>query len=132
MVMTNYLHLVFSEPPAHVAEADYNAWYDAHVQEILTVDGWAAATRFRVEGVVDPERTGQFRFVSIYELEVPPAEAIANLEAAGFGSGDSYVELKDGADAGDPLPLPDWFVDIRFGSMNLIATGERITPAPGA
>jgi len=127
--VTTYIHLVFSDPPAHVSEDEYDRWYNSHVREILSVDGWIAATRYRVEGVVDPERTGIYRFLSIYELDVPPAAAIANLEAAGLGSGDSYVELKDGADESDPLPLPDWFTDIRFGSMNGTARSERITPS---
>jgi hypothetical protein len=100
----------------------------SYVQEILRVDGWEAATRYRIEGVVAPELTGGFRFMSIYELAVAPDVAIANLEAAGLGSGNSYVELKGDSDAADPLPLPDWFVDIRFGSMNGTATGDRITP----
>ena len=125
--MTKHIHLVFSDPPAHVSDAEYDVWYDAHVQEILSVEGWVAATRYRVEGVVDPERTDVYRYLSLYELAVPPDVAIANLEAAGLGSGDSYVELKDAADASDPLPLPDWFADIRFGSMNGTARGERIT-----
>lgn len=125
--MTKHIHLVFSDPPAHVSEDEYDVWYNAHVQEILGVDGWVAATRYRIEGVVDPERTGIYRFLSLYELDVPPEIAIANLESAGLGSGDSYVELKDGADEGDPLPLPDWFVDIRFGSMNGTARSDRIT-----
>ena len=126
--MTTYIHLVFSDPPAHVSEDEYDRWYNSHVQEILTVDGWIAATRYRVEGVVDPEHTGTYRFLSLYELDVSPEIAIANLEAAGLGSGDSYVELKDGADESDPLPLPDWFADIRFGSMNGTARSGRITP----
>jgi hypothetical protein len=125
--VTTHIHLVFSDPPSHVSEEEYDVWYDAHVQEILAVDGWIAATRYRIEGVVDPERTGIYRFLSLYELDVPPDVAIANLETAGLGSGDSYVELKDGSDESDPLPLPDWFADIRFGSMNGTSRSERIT-----
>lgn len=125
--MTTHLHIVFSAPPEHVTDDDYNAWYDAHVKEILSVPGWVAATRYRVEGVVDPEHTGVYRYMSVYELEVPPAEALANLETAGLNSGESYVQLKDESGAADPLPLPDWFVDIHFGSMNAVATGARIT-----
>lgn len=125
--VSNYIHLVFSDPPGDVPEADYNRWYDSHVQEILAVDGWIAATRYRIEGVVDPDRTASYRFLSVYELDVPHDTALANLEASGLGSGHSYVEMKVDAGEDDPLPLPEWFVDIRFGSMNGTATSERIT-----
>jgi hypothetical protein len=128
--VTTYIHLVFSDPPAHVSEDEYDLWYNSHVHEILAVDGWIAATRYSVEGVVAPERTGLYRYLSLYELDVPPDVAIANLEAAGLGSGDSYVELKGDADVSDPLPLPDWFADIDFGSMNGTARSGRITPNP--
>jgi hypothetical protein len=37
--VTKYVHLVFSDPPAGVTEDEFNEWYDAHVQEILAVDG---------------------------------------------------------------------------------------------
>jgi hypothetical protein len=127
--MAKYIHLVFSDPPAHVTEEQFNAWYDAHVQEILAVDGWVAATRFRIEPVVGAGETGGYRFLSLYELDVPPDVAVANLAAAGMGDADSYVDLKD-ADTGhdDTLPLPDWFAAIRFGSWNATSTGERVLP----
>src|SRR5690606_7573449 len=66
--MTKHLHIVLSAPPEHVTDDEYNAWYDAHVEEILSVPGWLAATRYRVEGVVDPEHTGVYRYMSVYEL----------------------------------------------------------------
>ena len=124
--MAGYIHLVFSDPPAGVSEADYNRWYDAHVQEILAVDGWVSATRYKLEAVVNPQDTGGFRYLSVYELDCPPAEAVANLEASGMGSADSYIDKKDD-DEGD-LPLPDWFAAVRFGSWNCSPTSDRIVP----
>jgi hypothetical protein len=124
--VTRYIHLVFSEPPAGVTEVDYNRWYDAHVHEILAVDGWEAATRFAIYGVIGADRSPGFRYLSMYELSCPPDVAVANLEAANMGSADSYVEKKD-ADLGT-LPLPEWFTGILFGSWNCTRVGERITP----
>ena len=124
--MTRYVHLVFSEPPAHVSEADYNAWYDAHVQEILAVDGWEAATRYVVSSVVGADDVPAYRYLSLYELSCSPELAVANLEVANMGSADRYVDKKD-IDQGE-LPLPAWFTDIRFGSWNCSIVGERITP----
>jgi hypothetical protein len=119
--VARYVHLVFSDPPAGVSDDDFNAWYDEHVKEILSVDGWVAATRYRVDGVVNAETTGGYRFLSRYELDRPPEEAIANLEASGMGNKRAYAENK--AD-GDPLPVPDWFPEIRFASWNLAQLGE--------
>ena len=124
--MSNYIHLVFSEPPTTVSDDEYNTWYDAHVQEILSVDGWESATRYTVEGVVGADGSSTYRFLSLYELSCPPGDAVANLEAASMGSADSYVEKKD-VDQGK-LPLPDWFTSIRFGSWNCTQVSERITP----
>jgi hypothetical protein len=126
--VTKYMHLVFSDPPAHVSEEAYNEWYDAHVQEILAVDGWVAATRYKLEPAVNAEDLGGYRYLSLYELDCPPDVAVANLAAAGMGNADTYIEMKGDSDAGDPLPLPDWFAEIRFGSWNATGTSERILP----
>jgi hypothetical protein len=130
--VTKYVHLVFSDPPEGVTEAEFNAWYDAHVQEILAVDGWVAATRYRLDPVVAADETGGYRFLSLYELDVTPEQAVANLAAAGMGNADTYIDKKTidkKRDADDPLPLPDWFAGIRFGSWNATGTSDRIVPA---
>lgn len=127
--MTKYIHLVFSDPPAGVGEDEFNAWYDAHVQEILAVDGWVSATRFRIDGVVAADTSGGYRYLSLYELDVPPEQAVANLAAAGMGNADTYIDKKgDAPDPDDPLPLPEWFAGIRFASWNATATSDRIVP----
>ncbi len=127
--MTKYVHLVFSDPPREVSEEEFNEWYDAHVQEILAVDGWVSATRYRLDPVVGAEEAGGYRFLSLYELDCPPEVAVANLADAGMGNADTYIELKaDSHDAGDPLPLPDWFSGIRFASWNATGTSARIVP----
>lgn len=122
--MSRYIHLVFSDPPATVSAAAYNTWYDAHVEEILAVEGWESATRYDLDAVVNPEDTGGYRFLSLYELSCPPAVAVANLEAASMGNAEAYADKKDG-DQGD-LPLPDWFGAIRFGSWNAVQVGDRV------
>lgn len=123
--MTDHIHLVFSDPPEGVSEAEYDDWYDAHVQEILSVDGWHSATRYRLEAVVDPAGTGGYRYLSVYELDLPPDTALANLAAASMGSADSYVSKKE--DDQGHLPLPEWFTGIRFGSWNCTQLGDPIT-----
>ena len=133
--MSQYVHLVFSDPPAGVSDEEFNAWYDDHVQEILAVSGFESVRRYAISPVVGRDGSGGFRFLAMYELSCEPAEAIAALESHGLGSADSYIELKDDTasqdgnqlDAGGPLPLPDWFAGVRFGSWNCTATGDTIT-----
>ena len=137
--MSQYVHLVFSDPPAGVSDDEFNAWYDDHVHEILAVPGFESVRRYAISPVVGPDGSGGFRFLAMYELSCEPAEAIAALDSHGLGSADSYMELKDdtaskdgneldaGAGAGGPLPLPDWFAGVRFGSWNCTATGDTIT-----
>jgi hypothetical protein len=137
--MSPYVHLVFSDPPAGVGDDEFNAWYDAHVHEILAVPGFESVRRYAIAPVVGADGSGGYRFLAVYQLSCPPAEAIAALESYGLGSADSYVELKDDLDGGSagspssppspPLPLPGWFTGVRFGSWNCTATGETITPA---
>ncbi len=124
--MSRYLHLVFSQPPDGVTDAEYDSWYDGHVDEILAVPGWESVRRYRVDRVVDADDGPGFRWVAVYELSVEPAKAVASLSEAGMGSADSYVELKGDETASDPLPLPDWFEGVGFGSWNCVAVGERI------
>lgn len=124
--VTRYVHLVFSDPPAHVSETDYDEWYDEHVTEILAVEGWVAATRYRISPEVGADESGGYRFLSLYELDCPPEQAVGNLAAAGMGNADTYIEMKGDGDTADPLPLPEWFSGIRFASWNATATGERI------
>jgi hypothetical protein len=144
--MSQHVHLVFSSPPAGVSDDAFNAWYDDHVQEILAVPGFESVRRYAISPVVGAGESGGFRFLAIYQLSCPPAEAVLALESHGLGSADSYVDLKgvdlkavelksvgseesesnDGADT--PLPLPAWFAGVRFASWNCTATGDTITP----
>jgi hypothetical protein len=124
--VTKHIHLVFSEPPAEVTDDEFNEWYDEHVLEILSVAGWEAAIRYAVEEVVGADGTSRYRYLSLYELSVPPDEAVANLAAASMGNADSYVSKKDADDG--KLPLPPWFTGIRFGSWNCTQLGTRIAP----
>jgi hypothetical protein len=116
------LHIVVSEPPDGVTDDEFNAWYDAHLDEILAVDGFSAVRRFRLEPVV-ARGALPHRFIAVYETDRDPREAVAALERAVMGSKDSYTELK-GEDQGK-LPLPPWFERVDFASWNCLPLGER-------
>jgi hypothetical protein len=124
--VARHVHLVFSDPPAGVPDDEYNAWYDEHVKEILSVDGWVSATRYRVDAVVAAESTGGYRYLSCYELNCPPEQAVANLVASGMGDAKTYAAGKPEADA---LPIPNWFDGIRFASWNCSQVGEPTSAA---
>jgi hypothetical protein len=122
LTLADGLHIVVSEPPAGLADAEFNAWYDAHLDEILAVPGFSAARRYRLEPVV-AAGTIPHRFLCVYETDTDPRTAVAELEQAGFGSKDSYSQLKD-RDAGF-LPLPPWFQRAQFASWNCLPLGGR-------
>jgi hypothetical protein len=124
--MGRFIHLVVSDPPVGTPDDEFNEWYEAHVQEILAVEGWESATRYLLDAIVNSDQTGGFRYLSVYELSLPPSVALANLEAAGMGNADSYVDKKN-ADVGQ-LPMPSWFPEIRFGSWNANQIGDVILP----
>jgi hypothetical protein len=125
MIPADGVHIVVSQPPPGVSDAEFNRWYDAHLDEILSVKGFRSARRFQLEPVVG-EGALPFRFICVYETDGDPREAVAELERAGMSSRDSYAEIKD-ADAG-ALPLPDWWDQVEFASWNLQPLGERREP----
>ncbi len=120
--MADGLHIVVSEPPAGVTDEEFNAWYDAHLDEILGVRGFRAARRYRLEPVV-AAGTMPHRFMCVYETDTDPREAVRELERAGLNSRDSYVDLKDGDEG--KLPLPPWFDRTQFASWNCLPLGVR-------
>lgn len=124
--MAGNLQIVFSRIPDHVDEAEFNAWYDAHLDEILSIPGFVSAQRFRLEPVVvDADAGVQYRFLSLYEIEGDPQELLAAMAELQLGTRASYAERKAGGDDGGP-DLPAWWDDVRFASWNCIATGPRV------
>lgn len=107
--MADHLHLVFSIPPSWLAEADYHAWYDAHLAEILVVPGFAAARRYRLTPTVGTQPPAAFPFLSAYELDREPAEVMGHLAD----------EERSGR-----MQLPEWFGEIRFASFNCYSLGN--------
>ena len=123
--MTNYIHLVFSDPPEGVSEDQYNDWYDAHVQEILAVDGWHSATRYRLDPVVDPAGD-RWLPLPLGVRAGPAARDGRGQPGRGRHGLCRQLRLEEGGRPGS-LPLPEWFTGIRFGSWNCTQVGDRIT-----
>jgi len=120
------LQIVFSRIPEHVDEDEFNAWYDAHLGEILSIPGFVSAQRYRLEPVVvDDGEPVTYRYLSVYEIEGDPDELLAQMQRASLGTADSYRERKDVDDSGPALPA--WWHEVTFASWNCIAIGDRIT-----
>jgi hypothetical protein len=115
----NGLHIVVSQPPEGVTDEEYNRWYDAHVDEILAVDGFSSVRRYRMEPVVDAGALPH-RYIAVYETDRDPREAVAELERNGLGSKDAYAEGER-----EQLPLPPWFTQVQFASWNCIPLEEQ-------
>lgn len=120
--MPQTINLVFSEPPDGVTEEEFNAWYDAHLHEILSVPGFVAAQRYRIEPWSEqPER---FRFLAVFELEGDLDTIMAEMERMRMSRPELYIEMKK-TDTKGP-PIPDWWPNIRFSSWHCNALGERV------
>lgn len=107
------LHLVFNRPPVGLGEDEFNEWARFHFDEILAVPGWATARRFRLEPDVQPADSPiPFGFMSLYELEGDPHEAVRQLHASTHWD------------------YPSWFARAQeeqcFASWNCVAMGGKI------
>lgn len=111
--MPENLHLVFSKPPGGISDEDYNRWYDSHLGEILVVPGFVAARRYRLQTVKGEWTPSGHRYLSAYELEGPPKDAMAELDK----------EVASGR-----MHLPDWFGQITFASFNCYSHGNPTGP----
>ena len=110
--MPHTVHVVFSRRPQAVTEDEYNAWYGLHIAEILTLPGFAAATRYGLVPALDePAEPDDFTHAAIYEIEGSAADAMAALDAA-VASG--------------RMSLPGWFGQIRFSSWHAAPLGPLV------
>ncbi len=124
--MAQNLQIVFSRIPDDVDEDEFNAWYDAHLGEILSIPGFVSAQRYRLEPVVvDAGEPVTYRYLSLYEIEGDPDELLVQMERASLGTSDAYRNRKGVDDSGPELP--PWWDEVTFASWNCIALGDRIT-----
>jgi hypothetical protein len=100
-VATN-VHFVFSSPPATVPFDEFSRWYQGHVADILAGPGFAAARRYRLEGVVSQRPPTMYHHLSLYHVAGDGTQALTELDR----------RVQDGE-----VPLPDWFGAIRFSSF---------------
>lgn len=62
-------------------DAEFNRWYDeVHLKEVLEAPGFVAAERFDLGEAQMVEAERPHRYLSIYEIEGDPAEALKALQ----------------------------------------------------
>jgi hypothetical protein len=113
--MSDVLHFVFSTPPASITDAEFDAFYERHVAEILETAGFLAARRYWLAPIVGDRPPTGYRHLSLYEVEGDSRDALALLEQR--------------ADRGE-LTTPDWFPKVRFASFDGIPLEEAAPRLP--
>jgi len=122
--MENAINLVFSSPPEGVSDEDFNAWYDEHLHELLTVPGFVAAQRYRLSPWnADPDAPSEFRYLAVFELEGDLETIMAEMERMRMSRPDLYIELKKTDTT--PPPIPEWWSRIQWASWHCEPIGER-------
>jgi hypothetical protein len=96
------VYLVFSKPPEGLTAEEYGRWYEGHVRDILTVDGFAGARRFDLDVIRGDTSPTMYPHLSLYAFDDDARETMARLADA---------------TASGAVPLPDWFGSIRFASF---------------
>ena len=119
------IQIVYSRKPDGVSDEEYDAWYDAHRYEILSIPGFVSVQRFAIEPVVGADSPEAFTHIALYEVEGDFDELARNMALMHLDSADAYVEYK--RQTGSEPPLPRWWDDVRFASWNGRSLGDRIT-----
>lgn len=67
--MERHLLIVLAKPVTPEQEQQFNEWYStSHIDEMLHVDGFVAAQRFKVADA-DPSQECRWPYLAVYEVE---------------------------------------------------------------
>ena len=73
--MATHYFMVLTDPVAG-QEAEYNSWYDdRHLDDVLAVDGFVSAQRFRLSRQAMPSGVPASQYLAIYEIETDDVDA---------------------------------------------------------
>ncbi|MDB5446135.1 MAG: hypothetical protein JWQ97_1452 [Phenylobacterium sp.] len=95
--MAKHVFVVFTEAQPG-QEAAFNTWYDSrHIPDVLSVPGFVAAQRFRVQPPAG-QTGGPQRYLALYEMETDDVGAtMAELMARAGGAAMPLSEAMNGA-----------------------------------
>jgi hypothetical protein len=123
--MASTFNILFSQPPPQVSEAEFKAWYDAHIIEILGVPRFEAAQFFRLDTAVGSvDGAVPFGYAVVYEVDGDFATALEEQAKLNYATYEQYVERKKTDPSGPPIP--DWLPETRFGWWNGVAASPRV------
>jgi hypothetical protein len=126
--MAGNLQIVFSTPGDSVSDEEFDAWYEEHLDEILSIPGFHSAQRYALQpAVVDAAAPMPWRRLVVYEVDDDTAALMAAMQETNLATADSYEDRKEAGDDGPALP--GWWGQVRFASYNCIALGEKVTAA---
>ncbi len=93
--MANHVLVVLSNVKGG-ADAAFNEWYtNTHLGDILAVDGFSAAQRFKLSDSQVGDATSPYAYLALYEIDTDDLSGpIAALQAAGQGA----MEISDALD----------------------------------
>ena len=96
--MSTQYFMVLSDP-VEGQEAAYNDWYDnRHLADVLAVDGFVSAQRFRLSRQKPPEGTPASSYLAIYEMETDDVDATLAALMARLGT--DVMPVSPAIDAG--------------------------------
>lgn len=116
--------IIFSDAAPEVSDADFDRWYRAHLDEILTIPGFRAAQRYDLNPDIEQLGTLPTRRMTVYVVDRPPDGLRAEMDRMHLLSAESYVKFKETDTVG--VPLPAWWDSVRFGAIDALAVGERV------
>jgi hypothetical protein len=92
------VYLVFSKPPEGMSLAEFGEWYEQHVRDILTVEGFVAARRFGFQVIRGDTSPTMYSHLALYVIEGDPHAVMERLAASG-------------------MPRVEWFDSARWASF---------------
>ena len=103
--MDKYILLVHSNP-TDGKEAEFNEWYDeVHLGEVLEIQGFKAAQRFKVAVEPGMDATGH-GYLALYEVEAEKAQDALDALGKAIGGGMNLSDAIDLANVSVALYSP--------------------------
>lgn len=86
--MSQFLLVVFTNP-VEGREDEFNEWYSrVHLRDVLGVDGFVSAQRFRLcDTQLLPRQAQPHRYMAIYEVEAEEPDPVLDALRAGITNG---------------------------------------------
>jgi hypothetical protein len=83
--MARHMMVVFTNATEGQDDA-YNEWYsNQHLSDVLAIDGFVAAQRFRLSDI-SPEQKSGHRYLALYEVETDDVEKVKQALGASIGT----------------------------------------------